>query len=295
MPVPLPFSDNHCHLQDSAFSEDRDAVIARARAAGCQRFACAATHPGDWRVVLDLAAAHADILPTLGVHPWFVEDLPADWLDRLNVHLRHHPGCAIGEIGLDHLRRPAGDPLAEQVFRDQLALARALNRPAILHSVRCWGRMTELLKGDGTPAAGILLHAFSGPVELVPQLTDLGGWFSIAAPPLAVNRRKAHRAICAIPDHRLLIESDAPDMPPLTENVETIKGAKDIENIKDIDHNAAHPQHALIYRQNGKRRNEPVTLSWLLPKLAELRQTDTESLARTLQDNSDNFWESFEV
>ncbi|MCA9545256.1 MAG: TatD family hydrolase, partial [Myxococcales bacterium] len=121
----------------------------------------------------------------------------------------------VGEIGLDH-RAPYAAHRAEQAraFREQLALARALDRPVVLHVVRAHGEVLAVLKGDGVPRAGGVVHAFSGSVEVMQAYLALGLHISLAGPVAHPRSRRLHAAAAAVPAHRLLVETDAPDQPP---------------------------------------------------------------------------------
>ncbi len=206
--------DAHNHLQDDRLWNGRDAVLARAAAAGVTGMACCGTAEADWPRVRALAAQQPSIVPALGLHPWQAAGRSPHWLDRLAAQLAAEPRAAVGEIGLDHALDPATFAGQEQVLAAQLALARRLERPAVLHGRRAWGRLVERLEADGPYPAGLLLHAYSGSAELVERLLPLGAWFSFAATVGYSGNRRAHRALQAVPPDRLLLETDAPDMLP---------------------------------------------------------------------------------
>ncbi len=91
--------DSHLYLP---LSED---TIARAKAAGVVRLSVCATHEGDWADVLVAAQAHPDlIIPSIGVHPWWVNSVKDGWVERLRDTLVANPSAHIGETGLDKLK-----------------------------------------------------------------------------------------------------------------------------------------------------------------------------------------------
>ena len=121
---------------------------------------------------------------------------------------------AIGECGLDFVRARSEDQrrLQVAVFREQLELARATGIPLTIHCVQAHGRMIELLCERPTPAS--VLHAFSGSAEVARILVDAGHYVSFAGNLLLANARKVVEAAVAVPDSRLLLETDSPDQTP---------------------------------------------------------------------------------
>jgi TatD DNase family protein len=105
-------------------------------------------------------------------------------------------------------------PLAEQaeVCEAQLELAARLGRPASVHCLEAFGPLLELLQKTRLPARGFLLHAYSGPAEMVPAFAELGAYFSFNGAFLEARKRKVREAFLAVPPERLLVETDAPAM-----------------------------------------------------------------------------------
>ena len=118
---------------------------------------------------------------------------------------------AVGEIGLDR-RFKALLPIQERWFRVQLSVARACNRPIILHLVGTYGTALELLRRDGVPEAGGMVHAWSGPPSLVKEFEALGLILSFGGLITRVEARRARAG--AQLARRYLLESDAPDLVP---------------------------------------------------------------------------------
>ncbi|MBU4459286.1 MAG: TatD family hydrolase [Verrucomicrobia bacterium] len=206
--------DAHAHLQDAAFAADLDGVFRRAAAAGVRRVVVNGTSPRDWDAVAALAARTAAVAPAFGVHPWFPDGLPADWLDDLARRLAADSAATVGEIGLDTAVEPRDDRLQEEVFLAQLRLARNLRRPATLHCRRAWGRMLELLRAEGPHPVGLVLHSYGGGADLVPQLAALNACFSFSGTITYTRNTRSAAAARAVPPDRLLAETDAPDLPP---------------------------------------------------------------------------------
>lgn len=196
--------DSHCHLQEPRCAGAVPDLLARARAAGVHGAVCCATREGDWDRVLDLARDHAGIAPMVGLHPWFVLEAAPGWEGRLRERLAA-TGAGVGECGLDFGPGRPERAAQEAALDVQLALAAELGRPVALHCVRAWGALLVRLRA-GVPAAGALVHAFSGSPEVAAELQSLGVHLSFG--PSA--RPGPGRALAAAAADRLLFETDAP-------------------------------------------------------------------------------------
>ena len=130
--------------------------------------------------------------------------------------LAQRAAFSIGETGLDRSRFCKAEtlPRQEHAFRAQLALARALNLPVILHILGAHGRALELLASDGLPAAGGMVHSYSGSAEMVAQYEELGLYVSFSASVTRPNAARVLKAVRAVSADRLLVETDCPDQPP---------------------------------------------------------------------------------
>jgi len=163
--------------------------------------------------VLELARRHSFVLPSFGLHPWYLEQRTDQWIDALNRHLDAVPS-AVGEAGLDRWIPNAERALQEDVFLAQLRVAAERNLPLSIHCLKAWGRLVELLESHPLPERGFLLHSYGGPAEMIPRFARLGAFFSIAGY-FAHDRKARQRDVFrSVPPDRLLIETDAPDMSP---------------------------------------------------------------------------------
>lgn len=167
--------------------------------------------PEDWERVAE-AAARPDVIPAFGLHPWEIATAHPDWRRELADRLEKTPRAWLGEAGLDRVRVEDA-PLAAQtdVLVYQLELAKRLGRPASLHCVRAWEDLILLLdrhyaQGKDSP---FVMHAFTGPAAYMKAFAERGAYFSIGFGILRSNFRRQKEAAAAIPDSRLLIESDA--------------------------------------------------------------------------------------
>jgi TatD DNase family protein len=223
MGASLPFHDAHLHLQDPRLQGSLARLLEDLPTLGIRSAVTNGTHVGDWPTCAALARSHRWIIPSFGLHPWWVSQRPPDWAETLEQMLLAHPLAAVGEVGLDRwiLAAPAvrlpgpPAPLKEQaeVLRTQLSLAARLDRPVTLHGLRIWPELLALLRESPRLPRGFLVHAYSGPQTLVPALVDLGAYFSYNAATAFRSGTPAAEMFAHLPEERILVETDAPAMP----------------------------------------------------------------------------------
>jgi TatD DNase family protein len=177
----------------------------------------------DWEAVLAHAASDDRVIPMLGLHPWFVADASPDWALRLESMSRAHP-VGLGECGLDFARKETDRPVQESAFRSQLRLAHVLHRPMALHVVRAWGRFIDLLKEEGVPPAGVMVHAYSGSPETAQRLQSMGVLLSFSGILLNLDRPKVRESLRTVAGSHLLLETDgSTDLQALVETAAEIR------------------------------------------------------------------------
>ena len=204
--------DVHCHLESDVFRGGLDGVLDLARRACVRKLITASVHPDQWALSASLAQEHDIVEFAAGVHPWYC---PEDTLPELG-RLREAAAdaVAIGEIGLDS--KTERFPLAwqERMFVPQLQVAQDLELPVILHCRGAFNEMLGVFKRYGPPPGGIL-HNFSGGPELAEQFMAYGLAFSLGGVLTWRNSAKRTRLLRRIYPDFLLLETDAPDIPPV--------------------------------------------------------------------------------
>jgi TatD DNase family protein len=220
--------DAHCHLHDHRVVGRADELVARARAAGVTGLLLAGVEADGWPVEERLAAAHPGFVHvSYGLHPqvvaaWAAERGEAEARRRvdgelaaLEARLSAGGAVCVGEIGLDAAegRRPSL-ALQEEAFVAQLALARRHALPVALHVLDAQARALEVAARAGLPSAGGMVHSFSGSAEVARDWLALGLHLSFAGAVANPAARRPGRAAAAIPDERLLVETDAPFQTP---------------------------------------------------------------------------------
>lgn len=215
----IPWIDAHNHLQDPRLGDDPAEIIATMKSAGIVRCVVNATREADWSAVADLAAAHPDfILPAFGIHPWHAHTAAPGWENRLSSLLEKNPSATIGECGLD--RWIDSPPLETQlpIFLSQLEIARDLGRTATIHCLKAWEPLFDAF-GKQQPPPRFLMHSFGGPVEIARRLIPLGAYFSFSGYFLHPRKSKVPEVFRQLPEDRILVETDAPDMLPPNETI----------------------------------------------------------------------------
>ena len=251
--------DAHNHLHDARLLPHLPAILT---ALDLQSAVVNGTREDDWPAVAALAAERTWVLPSFGLHPWHLTGRTSRWLEALRAQLDAHPRAGIGEIGLDRWMK--GHDLADQtsVFTAQLALATERDLPATIHCIQAWGALWEVIRTHPLPARGFLLHAFGGPLEMMQGFADRGGYFSFPAYFLHERKGAQRSVFAAIPEDRLLVETDAPDLCP-------------------PDNRNSHPLHD----ESGAPVNHPANIEVAYVALAAIRGIRLEALVEIVSVN----------
>ncbi len=247
--------DTHCHLDDASFAPDRDAVLARARAAGVQAQIIPAITAASWTAIRTLCAQHADLYPAYGLHPMYLSEHTNDHLEALAHWLEHEQPVAVGECGLDYFVDGLDRSAQAFFFQAQLQLAAEFHLPLIIHARRSVDEVLKMLRHfirRGQPLSGVV-HSFSGSVQQAQQLIDAGFYLSFGGPVTYARAQRLRSLAQSLPLESILLETDAPDQP-------------------------------LANRQG--QRNEPSYLSEVLATVAQLRGLSPTALADATSANA---------
>jgi len=245
--------DSHCHLDFPELAAERDAVVARARAAGVGCMVTICTQVNAFAGVLEVAEAYPDVYCTVGLHPHDAANEPETTAERLVALAAHPKVVGIGESGLDYYYQHSPREVQQEKFRAHIAAARQTGLPLVVHTRDADGDMAALLEEEMAQGAfGGVLHCFSSSRELAERALALGFYISLSG---ILTFRKADelRDIArALPLDRLLVETDAPFLAPVP--------------------------------HRGKR-NEPAFVARTADALAELRGLEPAEVARATTAN----------
>jgi TatD DNase family protein len=256
--------DTHCHLDAPEFAADRAAVVARARAAGVGQVVLPAVEVANFDSVRELAHQHGYVY-ALGIHPLCVDSAADGDLERVREALAAHRGdprlVAVGEIGLDHFVPGLDRARQERWYAAQLDLAREFDLPVILHVRRSADSLLKHLRR--TPVAGGIAHAFNGSLQQAQAFVGLGLRLGFGGALTFERALQIRRLAQALPLEALVLETDAPDIPP-----------------------------QWLYRTAEQRaagassRNEPAELPRIAAVLSQLRGLDEAALAAATRANA---------
>jgi TatD DNase family protein len=208
--------DSHCHLDFPDFAEDRDAVIARARARGVGRMITISTRVQKFAAITAIAERDPDIFCTVGTHPHQAHEEPEASIAQL-VSLARHPKCVgIGEAGLDYHYDRAPRDVAARVFRTHIAAARQSGLPLVIHARNADDDIAAILKDEmGKGAFAAVLHCFTAGRELAETGLTLGLYVSFSGVVTFRNSQDLRDIARDVPLDRMLVETDAPFLAPV--------------------------------------------------------------------------------
>lgn len=202
--------DTHCHLDVAEFAADRDAVLARARAAGVTRIVVPAVDATGWEGLLALCRGEPGLYPALGLHPMYTDRHREADLDKLRRLLETERPVAIGEIGLDFYVPDADRERQQFFFEAQLRLAREFDLPVLLHVRKAHDEVLAALGRSGV--RGGIAHAFNGSLEQARQYLDLGFRLGFGGMLTYERSTRLRRLARELPIEAIVLETDAPDM-----------------------------------------------------------------------------------
>ena len=203
--------ESHAHYDQKRFDSDRAQVISSLAAAGVTRVMNPASDLPSSRDALALAEQYPFFWCAVGVHPHEAAEAPAEYRAELRELAGHPKVKAIGEIGLDYHYDFSPRDIQRRVFEEQLILAKELDLPVIIHDREAHGDTMELLTRYRPRG---VVHCFSGSAEMAKQVADLGMYVGFTGTVTFKNARKPLEAVAAVPEDRLLLETDCPYMAP---------------------------------------------------------------------------------
>lgn len=213
--------DTHCHLNFHQFDADRAAVVERAAQAGVTRILIPAVDTESASQAVALAAEYMGVFASVGIHPNDTADFGDADLDRIRALASAPKVVAIGEIGLDYHWDKSPKEAQWRAFEAQLALARELEMPVIIHNREASDDVIAILESwsrDLPPALRdrpCVLHSFSAPQAVAERALACGFYLGFTGPITYKNADDLRQIATLMPLDRLLIETDAPYLTPI--------------------------------------------------------------------------------
>ncbi len=246
--------DSHCHLDFPDFADDLDAVVGRAHAAGVERMITIGTRIAKAARAAEIAERFDSVYFTVGTHPHEAGGEGAEDYSAMRRFAAHPKCVGIGEAGLDYHYNYAPRETAERVFRGQIAVAREMNLPLVIHTRDADDDMAAILRDEmGQGRFSALLHCFTGSRALAETGLELGLSISFSGVVTFKNSSDLRAIARDVPLDRILVETDAPYLAPVP--------------------------------HRGKR-NEPAFVASTARAVAETRGIEVEALAAATRANT---------
>ncbi len=248
------FIDTHCHLDGEEFAADRDAVVQRAREAGCARIFLPAIDAASCQTVLDVCRQYPDYcLPMLGLHPEEVRD---DWRTQLaKISLLSHLSSliSIGEIGLDYYWSREFEQQQLEAFEEQVRWAVDMQLPLMIHCRKAQNELVAILKKYANDLPGGVFHCFTGNEQEARQLLEFPR-FVLGIGGVSTFKKSHLLEVlpACVPLDRIVLETDAPYMAPVP-----MRG----------------------------QRNEPSFIRHIITRLAQAYQVSEDTICRQTNEN----------
>jgi TatD DNase family protein len=250
--------DSHCHLDFPELASERDAVLARASAAGVGLMVTISTRVRRFDELRAIVDAHDKVFCSVGTHPHHAVEEPDVTADQLVALARHPKVVAIGEAGLDYHYDNSPRDLQKQGFRTHIAAVRTTGLPLVIHARDADQDLARILEEETASGAfPFVLHCFTGGPELARRGLALGGYVSFSGVLTFKNSRALRDIAQHVPLDRLLVETDAPYLAP-----EPLRG----------------------------RTNEPANVVHTAARLAAVREMSVDEM---VQATTENFFRLF--
>ncbi|MBI2842009.1 MAG: TatD family hydrolase [Armatimonadetes bacterium] len=250
--------DSHAHLNDRQFRNDIDGAVERAAEAGVKKIICPGFDIPSSRRAVQIAERYGGVWAAVGIHPHDAAKMNAGALAEIRELAQHPKVVALGEMGLDFYRDLSPRPVQEEAFRAQLALAGELGLPVIIHDRDAGPSALRVILDVGTPAAGGVMHCFSGDVDYALKVVELGFHIGIAGPVTFGKNETLRAVVRRVPEDRLLVETDAPYLTP--------------EPFR------------------SRRRNEPALVRVVAEKVAEVKNRTLDDIAQMTSANAESLF-----
>lgn len=250
------FFDSHAHYDDKRFDEDRDRLLSEMPENKVDYIVNAAADITSSNEGIELASKYPFIYTAVGVHPHSVDELKKEDAGQevlgILEDLANKPKVvAIGEIGLDYYYEHSPREIQRIWFDRQMALAKKMDLPIIIHSRDAAKETFDMIKASGVKKG--VIHCYSGSAEMAMEYTRMGFYIGIGGTVTFKNARRPVEVVEAIPLESIVIETDSPYLTPVP--------------------------------HRGKR-NDSTYLSHVAQKIAEIKDISIEEVARVTMENA---------
>jgi len=209
----IEYFDSHCHLTDTAFRDDREAVLYRAREAGVTRVVTIASHVADAREAVAFARGAPGVWCTAGVHPHEAGQATPDALDAVRLLAAEPEVVALGETGLDYHYELSPRQIQRTLFDGHLSLGAELGLPVVVHAREADADIAAALRNAPATTRGVL-HCFTGGTEAFAVAMDRD-WYVSFSGIASFKSFGVADLLRLVPENRLMVETDSPYLAPI--------------------------------------------------------------------------------
>lgn len=206
--------ETHAHYDDKVFDEDREALLSSMRANGIGTIVNVTAEYSAMEATLELTEKYDFIYGTVGVHPSETEELTEGKIQRMKELAKCDKIVAIGEIGLDYYYSEPPHDIQKKWFIKQLAIAKELNMPVVIHSRDAASDTLEILKSDAAKGLCGVIHCYSYSKEMAMEFEKLGYYFGIGGVITFQNAKKLVETVEYLPLEKIVLETDSPYLSP---------------------------------------------------------------------------------
>ncbi len=211
----MGFFDTHAHLHFPDYDPDREKVIAGLKQSGIDCFVNVGTDAASSRKSIEYAEKYDFVYAAAGIHPNDTANTGPEQVAEIAELLKHPRVVAIGEVGLDYYRDHSPHEKQKQILNAFLDFYDVIGKPLIIHCRDAYEDLAMLFQSRGRKWNGVM-HCFSSDTENMKRFLDLGFYISFAGP-LTYKKNDVLRDACkACPLDRMVLETDAPFLPPQT-------------------------------------------------------------------------------
>ena len=256
--LPRTGVESHAHLNSRQFGMDLEEVLERAAAAGVAQIIQVFLSPQAWSEGKELFARHPEVFFILGTHPTEAMQYDRSTEDGMREAIREDSRIrGIGEIGLDYYWKDCPPEMQKDVLLRQLALARSLALPVVIHCRDAEQDCFSILEAEGFSNYPLLWHCFGGNIQMAERIVGNGWHLSVPGPVTFPANEALREAVASVPLDRLLVETDCPYLSPVP-----FRG----------------------------KRNEPANLGYTIDAMAKARSMEAAELWTACGDNARRFF-----
>jgi TatD DNase family protein len=206
--------DTHAHLDSPQFDEDREEVIERAIQAGISKIVNVGFNRETIPSTIALSDKYEMIYAAVGWHPQDAVSMKSEDLDWIAGLCTQPKVVAIGEIGLDYYWDTSPKNVQQEVFREQIRLARRISKPIIIHNRDAHQDIVRILREEKGEDVGGIMHCYSGSWEIAQECLNMNFHISFGGPVTFKNAVQPKEVLARVPLDRLLVETDSPYLAP---------------------------------------------------------------------------------